>query len=188
MEPNYNINLSLPCWEEVNGNQVPFLQRKQKLLLHGVFIRSVFISLGIKLLLFQLLRFLKQQSRASFPATRKPTCLEKYPDISKIGKTHLSFGEDRAIPLHYKLASGGATCFNPCVCLFYSLAWLPAGLLLIHQLAPRRQWGGRLDTPLPQPAKTSVCKFNWDKLYLQAIHNRFLFRGLSISVTTFKKC
>jgi len=71
----------------VNENQTPVLQRKHKLVLHGMFITTVFISLWIKFLLFRLLRFLKQQSGASFPGTRKPTCLKKYPDISKIGET-----------------------------------------------------------------------------------------------------
>lgn len=124
IEWNSNINLRLPGWGEVNGNLAPVLQRNHKLLLHGVLITSVFISLGIKLSLFQILRSIKQQSRASFPAPRKLPCLERYPDICKIGETHLSFDSNKnqegsAIPLYYKSASGGATCFNPCVSLFF---------------------------------------------------------------------
>lgn len=100
---------------------------KYKLLLPGVFITSVFISSGIKLLFFQLLRFLKQQYGTFFPATGKFTLLEKYPDISKIGETHLSLDsskpqEESAIPLYHKLASVGATGFNPHVSIFCTLA------------------------------------------------------------------
>lgn len=138
-EPNYNINLSLPCWEETNGNEAPVLQRKHKLLLHFVFITSVLISLGINLLLFQLLRSLKQQAWASFAATRKPTCLERYPDISKISETRELWGGQCNSSALY-IGKCGVPLLLTLVCLFfYTLAWLPAGLLLIHLLAPNEE-------------------------------------------------
>lgn len=143
------------------------------------------------LLFFQLPRSFKWQYRIFFPATGKFTLLEKYPDIDKIGETHLSLGsskpqEGSAIPLYHKLTIAGAAWFNPRVSIFCTLAWFPAGLLLVHLPAPRIQQWGHLGPPLSQSAKTSVSRFTWDKLCLQA--TIYFFRGLNISVTAFKKC
>lgn len=130
----------------MNGNLAPVLQRNHKLLLHGVFITSVFISLGIKLSLFQILRFIKHQSGASFPAPRKLPCSERYPDICKIGETHLSFDRNKnqegsAIPPCYKSASGGATCFNPCVSLFLYLGVISSRLAAVPSAKPHTSTG-----------------------------------------------
>lgn len=137
--------------------------REIQFLISGVFITPMFIPSGIKLLLFQILRFFEQQYRIFFPATGKFALLEKYPDNSKVGETSLSMDsskpqEESAIPLYYKLAVQALLGSTLCLYFLY-LAWFPAALLLVHVLAPRIQQRGQLGPPLSQSAKTSVSKF-----------------------------